>query len=122
MTDIIYKIVPAGLWAEAEKAGVFGGAPIDLSDGYIHFSTAAQARRTAELYFKGQDDLLLVAVDGDVLAGREVGEGAGPLAAVAGAEGAQLVLESTNPAHGCDATWRGGRLSTGLRRPDAAVY
>lgn len=69
MTDIIYKIVPAGLWAEAEKAGVFGGAPIDLSDGYIHFSTAAQARRTAELYFKGQGDLLLVAVDG-----RKLGE------------------------------------------------
>jgi uncharacterized protein (DUF952 family) len=63
MTDIIYKIVPADLWREAEQAGVFGGAPIDLADGYIHFSTAAQVRRTAELYFKGQDDLLLVAVD-----------------------------------------------------------
>ena len=34
-----------------------------MTDGYIHFSTAAQTRRTAELYFKGQDDLLLVAVD-----------------------------------------------------------
>jgi len=64
MTDIIYKIVPADLWTEAEAAGVFGGAPIDLTDGYIHFSTGAQARRTAELYFKGQDGLLLVAVDG----------------------------------------------------------
>jgi uncharacterized protein (DUF952 family) len=67
MTDIIYKIVPAELWAEAETAGVFGGAPIDLTDGFIHFSTAAQARRTAELYFKGQDGLLLVAVDGGKL-------------------------------------------------------
>lgn len=67
MTDIIYKIVPAELWAEAETAGVFGGAPIDLTDGYIHFSTAAQTRRTAELYFKGQDGLLLVAVDGGKL-------------------------------------------------------
>ena len=64
MTGIIYKIVPADLWSGAEQAGVFGGAPIDLADGYIHFSTAAQARRTAELYFKGLDDLLLVAVDG----------------------------------------------------------
>ncbi|MBX9459452.1 MAG: DUF952 domain-containing protein [Rhizobium sp.] len=67
MTGIIYKIVPAELWAEAESAGVFGGAPIDLTDGYIHLSTGAQVRRTAELYFKGQDDLLLVAVDGDRL-------------------------------------------------------
>lgn len=67
MTDIIYKIVPRDLWAEAEAAGIFGGAPIDLTDGFIHFSTGAQVRRTAELYFKGQDDLLLVAVDGDKL-------------------------------------------------------
>lgn len=67
MADIIYKIVPADLWAEAETAGVFGGAPIDLTDGYIHFSTGAQTRRTADLYFKGQDNLLLVAVDGGKL-------------------------------------------------------
>ena len=67
MTGIVYKIVPGNLWVEAEAAGVFGGAPIDLTDGYIHFSTGAQARRTAELYFKGQDDLLLVAVDGERL-------------------------------------------------------
>jgi uncharacterized protein (DUF952 family) len=67
MTDIIYKIVSPDLWAEAEAAGVFGGAPIDLTDGFIHFSTGAQARRTAELYFKGQADLLLVAVDGGKL-------------------------------------------------------
>jgi uncharacterized protein (DUF952 family) len=67
MKRIIYKIVPATLWAEAEAAGVFVGAPIDLTDGYIHFSTASQTRRTAELYFKGQDGLLLVAVDGDML-------------------------------------------------------
>jgi uncharacterized protein (DUF952 family) len=67
MTDIIYKIVPKDLWTEAEAAGVFGGAPIDLTDGFIHFSTSAQVRRTAELYFKGQDGLLLVAVNGDKL-------------------------------------------------------
>ena len=64
MSDIVYKIVPADLWQEAELSGVFGGAPIDLTDGYIHFSTAMQSRRTAELYFMGQDDLLMVAVDG----------------------------------------------------------
>ena len=67
MSGINYKIVPQDLWAEAEAAGVFGGAPIDLTDGYIHFSTGAKARGTAELYFKGQDDLLLVAVDGEKL-------------------------------------------------------
>lgn len=67
MSTIIYKIVSADLWQAAETAGSFSGAGIDLADGYIHFSTAAQARRTAELYFRGQQNLLLVAVDGESL-------------------------------------------------------
>lgn len=61
--NFIYKICPAGLWREAEVAGRFTGAPVDLADGYIHFSTAAQARETAARHFAGQDDLLLIAVD-----------------------------------------------------------
>ena len=63
----IYKIVPETLWQEARNAGRFEGAGIDLQDGFIHFSTAAQAKRTAELYFAGQAGLLLVAVDGAML-------------------------------------------------------
>ena len=59
----IYKIVPERLWREARAKGVFEGAAIDLTDGYIHFSTAAQARETAARHFAGQADLLLVAVD-----------------------------------------------------------
>lgn len=64
---LIYKIVPDMLWAKAREAGRFEGAGIDLQDGFIHFSTAAQARRTAELYFAGQTGLLLVAADGAML-------------------------------------------------------
>nr|WP_316652127.1 DUF952 domain-containing protein [uncultured Gellertiella sp.] len=67
MTTTIYKIVPEALWQEARKIGVFEGAAIDFTDGYIHFSTAAQARETAARYFAGQRDLLLVAVDGAAL-------------------------------------------------------
>ncbi|MDE1159786.1 MAG: DUF952 domain-containing protein [Neorhizobium sp.] len=63
MTDIIYKIVPDTLWRQAKEKGVFEGAEIDLRDGYIHFSTAAQARETARLHFAGQAGLILVAVD-----------------------------------------------------------
>ena len=44
-------------------AGLFKGAPIDLKDGYIHFSTAEQVRETAAKHFAGQSDLLLVSVD-----------------------------------------------------------
>ena len=59
----VYKIVAADLWQAAEETGVFTGAGIDLNDGFIHLSTAAQARRTAALYFKGQGNLVLVAAD-----------------------------------------------------------
>lgn len=58
----IYKIVARDTWRQAEAAGTFKGATIDLVDGYIHFSTAVQARQTAALHFKGQRDLLLVVV------------------------------------------------------------
>lgn len=58
---MIYKILPAALWREAEAAGVFLGAPVDLADGFIHFSTAAQVEETAARHFAGQDGLLLLA-------------------------------------------------------------
>ena len=63
----IFKIVPATLWHKAERAGVFHGSDVDSRDGFIHFSTAAQAEETAAKHFAGQTDLLLVAVDADRL-------------------------------------------------------
>lgn len=67
MSSIIYKIVPTTLWQDARKSEEFKGAPVDHADGFIHFSTAAQAVETAARHFAGQDDLLLVAVDGKTL-------------------------------------------------------
>ncbi|MDF1778500.1 MAG: DUF952 domain-containing protein [Rhizobiaceae bacterium] len=64
MPHIIYKIAEEPLWQQAEKSGVFKGAPIDVKDGYIHFSTGDQVAQTAALHFAGQSDLVLVAVDG----------------------------------------------------------
>lgn len=63
--NLVYKIVPADLWRVAEADGTFAGAPVDLADGFIHFSTAAQTRETADKHFAGQIGLLLVAVDAD---------------------------------------------------------
>jgi len=63
MTQHIYKICPQQMWREAEKAGRFNGAPVDLADGYIHFSAGAQVRETAARHFAGGRDLVLVAVD-----------------------------------------------------------
>ncbi len=64
---LIYKIVPTSLWREAERDGSFRGSPVDRKDGFIHFSTAAQAEETAAKHFAGQRDLLLVSVDRNTL-------------------------------------------------------
>lgn len=67
MSTFIYKIVPAPMWQAAIVAGSFDGSPVDHADGFIHFSSAAQVRETAAKHFAGQDDLVLVAVDGATL-------------------------------------------------------
>ncbi len=67
MHRVIYKICPKDLWHAAEAAGVFGGAPVDHADGFIHFSTAGQVAETAAKHFAGQRDLVLLAVDSERL-------------------------------------------------------
>jgi len=64
---MIYKICPASAWREAERQGVFHGSPVDLKDGYIHFSTASQVAETARKHFFGQTGLFLIAVNADSL-------------------------------------------------------
>lgn len=64
---MIYKIFRADEWADLQKAGETAGAPIDVQDGYIHFSTGQQVRETAAKHFAGEDGLVLVAVDDKTL-------------------------------------------------------
>jgi uncharacterized protein (DUF952 family) len=64
---VLYKIIDAAAWERALDAGVFKGAAIDLTDGYIHLSTGAQAKETARLHFAGIANLLLVAIHEDVI-------------------------------------------------------
>lgn len=64
---MIYKIVPETLWRRAEAEDVFRGAPVDLADGFIHFSTADQAEETARRHFAGQEGLLLAAFESEGL-------------------------------------------------------
>lgn len=66
---LIFKIVTRDQWAAACADGVFKGAPIDLEDGYIHFSAPEQVRETAAKHFAGQDDLLLIACAAALLEG-----------------------------------------------------
>lgn len=64
---LIYKIFRADEWSALQSQGETLGAPIDLSDGFIHFSTAAQAAETAAKHFAGVDGLFLLALDADAL-------------------------------------------------------
>lgn len=58
-----YKVLTADQMAVLEHEGSFAGAPVDLADGYIHLSTAAQLTETVDKHFAGQSDLHIAAVD-----------------------------------------------------------
>ena len=63
----IYKILPQRDWRAAQAAGRYEGSPLDLKDGFIHFSTAAQAQETARRHFAGQAGLVVLEVETDEL-------------------------------------------------------
>ncbi|CAN5887953.1 DUF952 domain-containing protein [soil metagenome] len=65
----IYKILSRAEWAAAQTAGSFLGSAVDLADGFIHFSTGAQAAETARRYFKDLTGLVVLEVEADDLGG-----------------------------------------------------
>jgi uncharacterized protein (DUF952 family) len=64
---LVYKIFRRAEWEALRTQGQTLGAPIDLADGYIHLSTAAQVVETAARHFGSESDLVLVAVASDRL-------------------------------------------------------
>lgn len=64
----IYKVFRQAEWAQMQQDGRTHGAPVDLADGYIHFSTAQQLAVTLSRHFGGEDGLILLACDADSLA------------------------------------------------------
>ena len=67
MDAVIYTMVRAADWRQAEAAGAYAGSADDRRDGFLHFSTAAQLRASAAKHRAGERDLLLVAVDAAAL-------------------------------------------------------
>lgn len=67
MSAPVYKVMTAAVAETFRVTGVFHGAEIDIADGYIHLSTAAQAAATLAKHFTGREGLVLVAVDPDAL-------------------------------------------------------
>ena len=64
---LIYKIFRRPEWETLKDQGETLGAPVDLADGFIHFSTSTQVVETAAKHFGGEPDLVLVAVEADTL-------------------------------------------------------
>jgi uncharacterized protein (DUF952 family) len=67
--ELVYKIAPAEDFAEVVGSGRFEGMAIDLKDGFVHLSTAAQLSATLGLHFRGQTGLVLIALRTADLAG-----------------------------------------------------
>jgi len=59
----IYKVADASEFEAAEADGLYAGAPVDIADGFIHFSTASQLPETLRRHFRGRDGLVLAAID-----------------------------------------------------------
>lgn len=62
-TATIFKICPRSAWDDACRDGRYAGSGDDKRDGFIHFSARHQVAATAAKYFRGQQDLVLVAID-----------------------------------------------------------
>jgi uncharacterized protein (DUF952 family) len=62
---MIYKIWRADEWAALQQNGETSGAPIDITDGYIHFSTAKTVAATAQKYFADAADLIIASYNSD---------------------------------------------------------
>ena len=60
--EFIYKVASREIYEASLAAGRFVGQPIDLKDGYIHFSSAPQLGETIRLYFAGLGDQVLFQV------------------------------------------------------------
>lgn len=67
MSDVAYKLVDRADWDAARAVGAYAGSAVDLADGYVHMSTAAQVVETAAKHYRGRDDLVMVEVDLTVL-------------------------------------------------------
>ncbi len=60
----ILHILARSDWAHAQAVGTYHAASID-SEGFIHFSTAAQVQQTANNYYQGHADLVVLVIDTD---------------------------------------------------------
>ncbi|MDO5606269.1 MAG: DUF952 domain-containing protein [Paracoccus sp. (in: a-proteobacteria)] len=59
----IFKLFRSTEWHDLCRDGETPGAPVDLADGYIHFSTAETVQATRDKHFAGEDGLWLISCE-----------------------------------------------------------
>lgn len=64
---LVYKIFRVPEWQALRSTGQTAGAPVDLADGFVHFSAADQLPETLAKHFAGEQDLMLLAIEADRL-------------------------------------------------------
>lgn len=64
---LIYKLLRGPEWRLFRDRGETPGAPVDLADGFIHFSTADTLPGTLEKHFAGEEGLHLLACEAETL-------------------------------------------------------
>jgi uncharacterized protein (DUF952 family) len=60
--NVIYHIAARTDWEVSQGTGSYA-SPSLVNEGFIHCSMAAQVERSANKYFSGREDLLLLVID-----------------------------------------------------------
>ena len=74
MATVIFHVCPWAVWRAARAEGVYRGGPLDLKDGFIHFSTPETLTGTLATHLAGQAGLCLLEVEAAALGDRLVWE------------------------------------------------
>lgn len=65
-TGPVYKLLTEADWAAAQKAGITA-TRLDIEDGYVHLSTAAQVHETGARHYSGEPRVRLLRFDPEKL-------------------------------------------------------
>ena len=63
----IFKILRSDEWTTLRSQKQTQGAPVDVTDGFVHFSSPEQVAETAAKHFSDATDLMLLSFDSDTL-------------------------------------------------------
>ena len=62
--DVLWKIATPEEMTEWQSSGILSlASSVDRTDGFMHLSNAFRVKTTANLYFKGRDDLRLLKIE-----------------------------------------------------------